>query len=313
MLFEPVVSLSTGFLVNAEAIGVSALRTACRRSAEWNDTDSGQPIVVSADASAEQFHDNFADTVRAAVDDAGADPVNVGVELTEQLLMVDVDATTRILGELRGIGVSVTIDHFGSGYSSLDSLTRMAVGAIKIPPSFISGSVANDTAMIASVIGLAHAMELDVIVEGVKSADQMVRLRELGGDAAQGSWVGAPVTAAEMQHNVSAARSGHTLVAVAAETPTARTDPALIELLHAARDRHLRGPHMELQSLSARQLDILGRLLDGDRPPAIARDLYVSASTVRNHLGNIFTKLGVHSQEELLTLLRSIQLASDDA
>jgi DNA-binding NarL/FixJ family response regulator len=84
-------------------------------------------------------------------------------------------------------------------------------------------------------------------------------------------------------------------------------------MLHAARDRSLQGVITELEPLSTRQLEILRRLLDGDRVPAIARDLYVSASTVRNHLSSIFRKLGVHSQEELLRLLRSIQVAQMDA
>ena len=139
--------------------------------------------------SARQFaHPEFAERVEQIVDDAGVDPTTLSLELTESTLMDDMVATSGALRRLRSLGIELAIDDFGTGYSSLSYLRRMPVSIVKIDRSFVLelGDEAAGTAIVASVIQLAHTLGMRVVAEGVDCEERLASLVALGCDYIQG-------------------------------------------------------------------------------------------------------------------------------
>jgi len=126
--------------------------------------------------------------IERLLDEIGVAPRLLEVELTESSLIADPDRTADILARLNATGVRVTIDDFGTGYSSLVLLRRLPVDAIKIDRSFVLGMDSNqeDAAIVASTVGLADSLGLDVVAEGVETAATLGLLRAMGCQQAQG-------------------------------------------------------------------------------------------------------------------------------
>ncbi|MGB2756648.1 MAG: EAL domain-containing protein [Acidimicrobiia bacterium] len=141
------------------------------------------------------------DDLTAAIEDSGVNPDSLWLELTESTLMRNVEASTRTLRRLRGIGVHIGVDDFGTGYSSLSYLRRFPVETLKIDKSFVDGLGVEpgDTAIVTAVISLAHALGLETVAEGVESATQLAELRTLGCQYAQGFLLGVPVPVDQAQ------------------------------------------------------------------------------------------------------------------
>ena len=135
------------------------------------------------------------DAVAELVLETGTDPRMLGIEITEAVVMEDVEAVGAALRELRALGIQLAIDDFGTGFSSLSYLRRFPVGSLKIDRSFVSGLVTDgeDGAIVRAVIGLGHSLSLTVIAEGVETGEQLAALRALGCDMAQGYYFGMPV------------------------------------------------------------------------------------------------------------------------
>jgi EAL domain-containing protein (putative c-di-GMP-specific phosphodiesterase class I)/CheY-like chemotaxis protein len=189
---------STGLIV---PIGAHVLREAFRQAVSWLGAyPRSGPFTVAVNVSARQFRAGLLETVEAAVVDTGVDPHVVCLELTESTVMQDVEAAAAVLADLRALGVGVSIDDFGTGYSSLAYLRRFPLDEVKIDKSFVDGlgTDAEATAVVAAVVSLAHALERDVVAEGVETVDQLERLRSLGCDYAQGYLFARPVPASSI-------------------------------------------------------------------------------------------------------------------
>ena len=148
-----------------------------------------KPPTVSVNLSAAQLSEpGFSETVRSAIDNAGLDASRLCLEITESVLMDDVEASIAALTELKALGVRLAIDDFGTGYSSLSYLRRFPVDIVKIDRSFIAavGLDPAADAIVAAVVNLCHALGLDVVAEGVETDDQLVAIRALRCDRAQG-------------------------------------------------------------------------------------------------------------------------------
>ncbi len=143
----------------------------------------------------------FLDEVRGALRRSGLDPENLGLEITESVLMNDVSPARSTLDALRELGVRVLLDDFGTGYSSLARLKGFPVDAIKIDRSFVDGlgSQDEDTAIVGAIVEIADSLGLEAIAEGVEQPEQVARLRELGCSAAQGYLFAAPMPSDELQ------------------------------------------------------------------------------------------------------------------
>jgi diguanylate cyclase (GGDEF)-like protein/PAS domain S-box-containing protein len=229
--YQPIVDLNSGAIVGVEAlvrwchperglvspaafipmaeeqglivpIGDRVLEESCRQWASWRTQfPDREPLILNINISARQLHrPEFLQSIRAALARHGVDPGSICLELTESVLMEDVEAERHTLSALRELGVGLAIDDFGTGYSSLTYLKRFPVTGIKIDQTFVAGLGGDsfDTAIIESVIELAHAVGLHVTAEGIETVEQMLRLRALGCDYAQGYYFARPQSAANL-------------------------------------------------------------------------------------------------------------------
>jgi diguanylate cyclase (GGDEF)-like protein/PAS domain S-box-containing protein len=182
-----------------ESIGRWVQETACRQALGWHELRPDQrPLDVAVNLSARQVaHRDLAATVREILARTGLDPVNLRLEVTESVLVEESASATATLEELSEIGVRLVLDDFGTGYSSLAYLNRFPFDALKIDRSFVEGLGVEQerTAIVEAVIGMARALSLDAIAEGVENEAQLSELRRLGCDYAQGHLFSRPLTA----------------------------------------------------------------------------------------------------------------------
>ncbi|MCX7192480.1 MAG: EAL domain-containing protein [Proteobacteria bacterium] len=183
-------------------VGAWAIDTACRQAALWQGAGL-HPIQIAVNLSVMQLKDpGFAGTVKTILDRHCIDGKTaiLELELTESLLMKDMDGMTRILGALREMGVRLSIDDFGSGYSCLSSLKYLPINSLKIAPSFVRHLPENreNLAILNAIVALGKGLGLNVIVDGVETAAQLACLRDTGCDEAQGFLFSRPVSESQM-------------------------------------------------------------------------------------------------------------------
>jgi diguanylate cyclase (GGDEF)-like protein len=228
VFYQPVIDLSTSKLIGMEAllrwqhpekgmispgdfiplaeetgliepIGDWVLRAACEQNKQWQD--DGYPAVkVSVNMSARQFSKkNLVENISNILEETGLKPEYLGIEITESVIMQDVKSTISKLQKLHKMGISLAIDDFGTGYSSLSYLKLFPINDLKIDRSFVFNITTDstDAAIAASVIVLAHSMNLNVVAEGVETKEQLEVLRKQGCDYVQGFLFSRPLSAKE--------------------------------------------------------------------------------------------------------------------
>ena len=180
-----------------EPIGRWVQETACRQALGWHELRPDQrPLDVAVNLSARQVaHRDLAGSVREMLARTGLDPVNLRLEVTESVLVDESASAMATLEALSELGVRLVLDDFGTGYSSLAYLNRFPFDALKIDRSFVDGLGLEQerTAIVEAVIGMARALSLDAIAEGVESEEQLSELRRLGCDFAQGHLFSRPL------------------------------------------------------------------------------------------------------------------------
>ena len=177
-------------------IATWVFEVACRQAQVWAE-QVGRPIEIAMNLSARQVAEpHIVKLIAHLLHDADMDPTHVSLclEISETLAMQDPDHTADILGELKSLGVGLAISDFGSGYSSLAHLRRFEVDVLKIDRSFVVGldTERGNQAIVAAIIELGHAMQLNVVAEGVETHAEMDVLRLLRCDRAQGPLFAAP-------------------------------------------------------------------------------------------------------------------------
>lgn len=183
-------------------LGRWVLQTACNQMAQWCRAHPGIDWKVAVNVSAKQFHHaDFVDHVTDAVVASGIRPHLLELELTESLLLQDVDQVIHKMERLQQLGVSFSLDDFGTGYSSLSYLKRLPIHKLKIDQSFVRDMVDNthSESIVRTVVALAHSLDLDVIAEGVETQVQQAQLQQLGCHRFQGYLFSRPVPASELQ------------------------------------------------------------------------------------------------------------------
>ncbi|WP_019142368.1 putative bifunctional diguanylate cyclase/phosphodiesterase [Noviherbaspirillum massiliense] len=228
LFYQPQVDLDSGRIVSAEAllrwhpphremvapsrfipiaeetgliipIGEWALRSACGRIKAWCQPGSALK-QIAVNLSARQFRNrNLVRMVAGLLEEFGIDPGCLELELTESMLMEDIETTTRTMAELKDLGVRMALDDFGTGYSSLSYLRRFPIDALKIDQSFIReiATDRNSAAISEGIITLGRSMGLSVIAEGVENEDQFAALQASGCDIGQGNLFSRPLPAEE--------------------------------------------------------------------------------------------------------------------
>jgi diguanylate cyclase (GGDEF)-like protein len=185
------VAEDTGLIVD---IGRWVLETACAQAAQWRRR--GLDLLLNANVSARQFlHRDLFDIVMGALERSGLPPAQLGLEITESMLIEQADEVTGTLTRLDALGVRLAIDDFGTGYSSLTYLKRFPVSDIKIDQSFVRDLCTDpdDVAIVRAIIAMARSLEIGVTAEGVETLEQLEQLQELGCGAYQGYLLSRPV------------------------------------------------------------------------------------------------------------------------
>jgi diguanylate cyclase (GGDEF)-like protein len=226
LLYQPKMSLKTGAVVGAEAlirwrhpkrglvepaqfvpiaedsglikpVGRWVIHEACRQAQAWQDAGL-PPIPVSVNISAVEFRSKgFLNNIVDILKETCLDPRYLEIELTESVLMAHVDTTTSVLRALKAVGVQLTIDDFGTGWSSLSYLKQFPIDALKIDKSFVQGINSDSTTapIVNAVISLAKTLNRRVIAEGVETRDQLAFLQARDCDEGQGHYFSLPLVA----------------------------------------------------------------------------------------------------------------------
>ncbi len=231
--YQPIVALLTGTVVGVEAlirwdhpergvvapdefvpaleangpileVGAWVLHEACRQGARWHR--AGHPLAVSVNVSARQFEGGrILDDVGDALAASSFDPNSLILELTETVVMHDVEDTVRRLNELKVLGVRIAIDDFGTGYSSLAYLRKLPIDILKIDRSFVSGlaDTEDSEALVHTLTQLGKLLGLHTVAEGIETDDQWRCLLDEGADSGQGNLFSRPLTPHDLDHLLS--------------------------------------------------------------------------------------------------------------
>lgn len=180
-------------------IGEWVLRQACRQNKRWQD-EGLAPLRVSINLSPKQFkQESLVHTVKTVLAETRLDPSLLELEVTESVLMDDIDTALSTMRALQQLGVQLSIDDFGIGYSSLSYLKRFPIDALKIDQTFIRdiSHDQDDAAIVVAIIGLAHNLQLRVVAEGAEDREQLQFLRRHGCDEVQGFFFSHPLPGEE--------------------------------------------------------------------------------------------------------------------
>ncbi|MCF6290241.1 MAG: EAL domain-containing protein [Desulfobacterales bacterium] len=175
-------------------IGEWVLATACQQAASWHE--NGHPLNVAVNLSPRQFHqDDLVEVVTRVLKETGLPAGSLELEITESIVMGDVQGAIRIMRALRDMGVCFSMDDFGTGYSSLQYLKQLPLDALKIDRAFVKDLPDNeeDAAITSATIFMAHSLGLKVVAEGVETEAQLSFLRERGCEQFQGYLFSKPV------------------------------------------------------------------------------------------------------------------------
>jgi len=195
--FVPVLE-QTGLIFEAGQQVLAAAKRTCRG---WKERGLKAPRIAVNVSALQLRRRGFVADVRAALGDIDADGDGIDLELTESLLMTDVDESIRKLRELRAMGLRMALDDFGTGYSSLAYLSKLPLDTLKIDRSFVHGMTedADTTSIISTIISLAQGLRLKVVAEGVETEQQAQLLRLLRCDQVQGFLFSPPVPAEKLE------------------------------------------------------------------------------------------------------------------
>jgi diguanylate cyclase (GGDEF)-like protein/PAS domain S-box-containing protein len=183
---------SSGLII---PLGKYVLEKACLFAKKWL-LHSPLPITVSVNVSAAQLKSEFfVDDVKKSIKKAGIEGNQIELEITESLLMEDVETTIKTLLKLKKMGITISIDDFGTGYSSLSYLKKLPVDTLKIDKSFIDGlpEKEDDSIIVSSIVALADSLQLKTVAEGVENQEQKEFLSLLGCDTIQGYLYSKPI------------------------------------------------------------------------------------------------------------------------
>jgi diguanylate cyclase (GGDEF)-like protein len=197
----------TGLII---PIGEWALATACAQNSSWQ-AEGIPPIRMAVNISTHQLRQqDLRRSIVRILEETGLPPQYLELELTESIMMQNIDANIKLIHELKDMGLRFTIDDFGTGYSSFIYLKQLPMEAIKIDRSFVRDitSNADDAAIVTAIIAMSHSLKLRVVAEGVETEGQLALLQEKGCDVLQGYLLSRPMPAEETSRFLRAQQVG---------------------------------------------------------------------------------------------------------
>jgi predicted signal transduction protein with EAL and GGDEF domain len=183
-------------------LGEWVLAEACRQQVRWREQGLGD-LQVAINISSRQFRqEDLAGRIAAIIAAAGANPAYITLELTESMVMQDVNSTLSTLRSLKKLGLSISLDDFGTGYSSLSYLRRFPIDELKIDKSFVNDihTDPDDAAIASAVIAMGLSLGLNVVAEGVERQEQIQLLRDMRCSQVQGYYFARPMDAQSFAH-----------------------------------------------------------------------------------------------------------------
>jgi PAS domain S-box-containing protein/diguanylate cyclase (GGDEF)-like protein len=179
------------------AIGEWVARHACRQAAAWRRAGVPSGRIGINLSPAQLQRPDLAEHLAAIIAEAGLEPSALGVEITEGMLIGDIEHAAAVLRSVKALGVEIALDDFGTGYSSLSSLARLPIDVLKIDRSFVEDVTAatQQVSVTRAIINLAHGLQMKVLAEGVETEGQLGLLAANGCDRVQGYWFSRPVAA----------------------------------------------------------------------------------------------------------------------
>jgi diguanylate cyclase (GGDEF)-like protein/PAS domain S-box-containing protein len=192
----------TGLII---PIGQWVLDTACAQLSVWQLDEKTKDLMLSVNVSGKQFRQaDFAELVKAIVQRHGINPARLKLELTESVLLDDVESVISTMKEINALGVKFSLDDFGTGYSSLQYLKRLPLHQLKIDQSFVRDLTVDnsDQAIVNTIVAMAHSMKLNVIAEGVETEEQRMLLVLAGCSHYQGYLFGRPMPINEFKEQL---------------------------------------------------------------------------------------------------------------
>jgi diguanylate cyclase (GGDEF)-like protein/PAS domain S-box-containing protein len=211
--FVPVAE-ETGLIV---PLGQWVLAESCRHLRDWQSKfPDNERLGISVNVSPRQLrHPALVTDVIRTIDQTGVDPTCVTLEITESALIENAEDTTRVLHQLKAVGVQLAIDDFGTGYSSLNYLRRLPVDILKIDRSFVNGLADSDRdeAVVQGILDLAGTLQLTTTAEGIETETQLATVRRMGGSSGQGFFFARPLTPDAVEALLEANRGPFSLAA----------------------------------------------------------------------------------------------------
>jgi diguanylate cyclase (GGDEF)-like protein/PAS domain S-box-containing protein len=190
------------------------LREACQQLNQWQtETPALLPLSVSVNISGTHVsQSDLFEYVKSTLEETGLKPENLKLEITESVLMENLESTERVLRQLQELGVQIQIDDFGIGYSSLGYLSNFPIDALKIDHSFIKqlNSEGNDLKIVQAILMLSHRLGVGVIAEGIETEQQLMQLRQLGCELGQGFYVAMPLNSIDLKNTLVDTKTGTT-------------------------------------------------------------------------------------------------------
>lgn len=179
-------------------IGEWVINAACEQARRWRDNESSlSKLPIAINIAIPQIYAGLPETLRRTLHKYGILPPSIQLEITESLLIRDLEMVTSVLRQISESGISIAIDDFGTGYSSLSVLKALPIDILKIDQSFVRdlGKTTSDTAIVAAIINMARALAVRVVAEGVETKEQLAILKSLKCDEVQGFYIGQPLPA----------------------------------------------------------------------------------------------------------------------
>jgi diguanylate cyclase (GGDEF)-like protein/PAS domain S-box-containing protein len=290
-------------------IGEWVLKSACAQTKAWQEAGLS-PIRIAVNFSAQQFlKKDLVETIQRILIETEVSPNMLEVEITESIILGNETNIAKALNQLREMGICISIDDFGTGYSSLNYLRRFPFNTLKIDKSFIqdlTNPSSNSTAIVATIVSLAHHLNMSVVAEGVETEEQLSILRSHNCEEIQGYLFSPPVAPKEFeafllknQHQLLLNKNNninnkHTVTNSELGT-NIFSDKSNIdqnkEILNAALNQL-----KEAYTISPREMDVFKLIVNGLSNKEISDQLFISEHTVKNHITRIFQKLTVNDR-----------------
>lgn len=294
-------------------IGDWVLKTVCAQIRKWRDADFPK-FKVAVNFSALQFlQKDFLERIREQLNDAGIAPEELDMEITESTIVKNKEGVTNIISQIRKMGISVSIDDFGAGYSSLNDLRKFPKDTLKIDKSIIqslSEHAAESVSMVSAIIALAGSLNMSVIAEGVETEEQLNILNRVGCKAIQGYFFCPPVPLDELETFIKNYKKQGKV------TKHGRFLPPNNGPVVYGNNKQFSDKNMDLNqtiikraimqtkeryAISARETEVFELLVEGLSNKEISEKLFISEHTVKNHITRIFQKLNVSDRVQAMS------------